>query len=106
MILELRQYRIFPGKRDEWVKFMEERLIPSVVAFGVVVVGSFISQDDEDVYIWIRRFEDEAHLEAYRTTYFAMDEWTNELLPRVQEMLDAPRMLVTRIEPTAKSVIR
>jgi hypothetical protein len=42
MFFELRQYRIFPGKRDEWVKFMEERIMPGQLAQGVVIVGSFV----------------------------------------------------------------
>jgi hypothetical protein len=28
MLFELRQYRMRPGKKDEWVKLMEEEIIP------------------------------------------------------------------------------
>ena len=28
MFYELRQYKILPGKMDEWVPFMEETIIP------------------------------------------------------------------------------
>jgi hypothetical protein len=45
--LELRQYRIFPCKRDEWVKFMEERIMPGQLAHGVVIVGSFVGQEEQ-----------------------------------------------------------
>ena len=106
MFFELRQYRIFPGKRDEWVKFMEERIMPGQLAHGVVIVGSFVGQEDDDLYVWIRRFDSEEHRAAFQENYYGSDEWKNELRPMVDEMLDRPRMVVTRIEATPKSVIR
>ena len=59
MFFELRQYRTQPGQRDAWVKFMEEEIIPFQVAKGMVIVGSFVAQEEEDLYVWIRRFESE-----------------------------------------------
>ena len=48
MLFELRRYQCKPGKRDEWVRFMEETLIPFQVSHGVVVVGSFIDEENPD----------------------------------------------------------
>jgi NIPSNAP len=106
MFFELRQYRILPGKRAEWVKFMEERIMPGQMAHGVVVVASFIGQQDEDAYVWIRRFDSEEHREQFNRDYYGSDEWQNELLPRVKEMLDFDSMRITRLEPTPRSVLR
>ena len=69
MFFELRQYCIFPGKREQWVKFMEERIMPTQLAHGVVILGSFVGQEDEELYVWIRRFESQAHLEAFNAGY-------------------------------------
>ena len=41
MLFELRQYQCISGKRDEFVRYMEETLIPYQVSQGVVVVGNF-----------------------------------------------------------------
>lgn len=106
MFFELRQYQILPGKRDEWVRFMEERIIPGQLAAGVVIVGSFVGQQDDNLYVWLRRFASEEQFAAFNATYYHTDEWKNELHPRVREMLDLPSMVVTRIEATPKSVIR
>lgn len=106
MFFELRQYQISPGKRDEWVRFMEERIIPGQGAAGVPIVGSFIGQQDENLYVWIRRFESEEQFAAFNATYYHSDEWKNELYPRVQEMLDFPKMVVTRMEATPNSPIQ
>ena len=44
---ELRQYTVLPGKMDEWVKFMEDEIIPFQVAKGMVICGSFKGEEDE-----------------------------------------------------------
>ena len=56
MFFELREYRILPGQMDNWVSYMEEVIIPFQVSKGMVIIGSFVSKDESDLYIWIRRF--------------------------------------------------
>ena len=106
MFFELRQYRIFPGQRDAWVKFMEEVIMPFQISKGMVIVGSFVGQQEDDLYIWIRRFESEAERERLYKAVYETDIWKNEIGPKVGEMLDRSRIVVTRIEATPKSVIR
>ena len=52
---ELRQYFVRPGKMNEWVKIMEEEIIPFQVSKGMVICGSFRGETDDSAYIWIRR---------------------------------------------------
>ncbi|HIO63917.1 MAG TPA: NIPSNAP family containing protein, partial [Dehalococcoidia bacterium] len=59
MFFELREYRTQPGERENWVKFMEEQIIPFQVSKGMVIVASFVGQEEDDLYIWVRRFESE-----------------------------------------------
>ena len=58
--------------------------------------------DDE---IWIRRFESEQERERLYEAVYENDEWKNNIAPRVGEMIDRDRTVVTRIEPTPKSII-
>ena len=44
---ELRQYKVRPGKADEWVRIMEEEIIPFQVSKGMVICGSFRGETDE-----------------------------------------------------------
>ena len=106
MFFELRQYRTQPGQRDNWVKFMEDKIIPFQVSQGMVVVGSFVCQEEEDLYIWIRRFESEEERERLYKAVYDSDYWKLEIAPQVPEMLDRSSIVVTRIEATPKSVIR
>src|SRR5437868_13672510 len=105
MFFELRQYRTKPGQREKWVKFMEEEIIPFQVSKGMVIVGSFVGQEEDDLYIWIRRFESEEQREGLYAAVYQTDFWKNEVGPKVGEMLDRPRTIITRIEATPKSVI-
>ncbi len=106
MFFELRQYRTLPGQREAWVKFMEEVVIPFQISKGMVVVGSFVGQEEDDLYVWIRRFEsEEERIRLYQAVY-ETDYWKNEIAPRVGQMLDRSRTVVTRLEATPKSVIQ
>ena len=105
MFFELRQYRTLPGQREAWVKFMEEIIIPFQVSKGMVIVGSFVGQEEEDLYIWIRRFESEEQRVALYKAVYETDFWKDEVAPKVSAMLDRTRHVITRIEATPKSVI-
>ena len=103
---ELRHYRIRDGMRDRWVKLMEERIIPYQVARGMVIVGSWVDQEQPDHYIWMRRFESE---DERKTLYKAVYEdplWNAEFKPHIDEMLDRSKIVVTRLQATSKSVMR
>ena len=99
---ELRHYKVLPGKMDEWVKIMEEEIIPFQVSKGMVICGSFRGETDDSVYVWIRRFESEA---LYKAVYDS-DHWKTKLQPLAADCLDRSAMVVTRIVPTARSTMR
>jgi len=106
MIFELRQYRTKPGQREKWVKFMEEEIIPFQVSKGMVIVGSFIGEEEEDVYVWIRRFESEEERKRLYEAVYESDHWKNVIAPQVPTMLDREARKVTRLVATPKSVIQ
>jgi hypothetical protein len=106
MFFELRQYRTQPGQREAWVKFMEEIIIPFQVSKGMVVVGSFVGEQEADLYVWIRRFASEEERAALYKAVYESSEWQNEIAPKVGNMLDRSRTVITRIEATPKSVIQ
>ena len=105
MFFELRQYRCKPGQRDRWVKFIEQTVIPYQISKGMVVVGSWIAQDEDDLYVWMRRFESEEEREQLYKAVYDTDYWKS-LGPQIDKMLDRDKIIVTRIEPTSRSVVR
>ena len=103
---ELRQYKVLPGKMDEWVQIMETEIIPFQVSKGMVICGSFRGEEDDSVYVWIRRFESEAEREALYKAVYESDYWKNDMSPRVPTYLDRPSAVITRVVPTSRSTMR
>jgi len=106
MFFELRQYHVRPGQQEQWVKCMEEEIIPFQVAKGMVITGSFRGEADESVYVWLRRFESEAQREALYKAVYESDHWKKEIAPRIPDLLDREKMVVTRIVPTTRSTVQ
>jgi len=105
MFFELRRYKVFDGKMDEWVDFMEREIIPFQISKGMVVAGSFRGEDDA-TYVWLRRFDSEEQRERLYAAVYETDEWKNHFAPRVGELIDREAIEVTRVVPTPRSVIR
>src|SRR5579884_2108464 len=103
---ELRQYKVQPGKMAEWLKVMEEEIIPFQVSKGMVVCGSFRGETDPSVYVWLRRFESEAQRVALYKAVYESEYWKNEIAPRVPNYLDRPNNVVTRMIPTLRSTVQ
>ncbi|MBL4758590.1 MAG: NIPSNAP family protein [Rhizobiales bacterium] len=102
-LFELRQYTIYPGKMDEWLAVMEDEIIPFNIAQGMVVTASFRGEEDQSVYIWIRRFEDEAHREKLYEAVYESDHWKTVLLPKLGGLVDREAHHIQRIIPTRTS---
>ena len=106
MFFELRQYHVRPGKQAAWVKLMEEEIIPFQTKRGMVVIGSFVGEDDDSIYYWIRRFVSEEEREALYAAVYETNTWKNDIAPRVADLLDREKMVITRLTATPKSVIQ
>jgi hypothetical protein len=100
---ELRQYKILPGKMDDWIEFMETEIIPFQISQGMVITGSYRGEEDDSVYIWLRRFESEAQREEVYAAVYESDHWKTVIGPRVPDHIDREAIQVTRIVPTPKS---
>ena len=103
---ELRQYKVLPGKMDEWVRIMEQEIIPFQTTKGMVICGSFRGETDESVYVWIRRFNSEAEREAQYTAVYESEHWKAQIAPRVPACLDREKMVISRIVPTPHSTMQ
>jgi hypothetical protein len=104
MFYELRRYRIYPGKMDEWLTLMENEIIPFQVSCGMVISASFRGETDDSVYVWMRRFESEAQREAQYQKVYDSERWKKDIGPRVGELIDIDAIEVTRLLPTTLSI--
>jgi hypothetical protein len=73
---------------------------------GMVILGSFVGEDDDSAYVWIRRFESEQERKRLYDLVYQSDYWKNEISPRVPSMIDREQIKVTRLVATPHSVIQ
>ena len=106
MFFEPRQYRTRPGQRENWVRFMEEEIIPFQTAKGMVIVGCWVGEREDDLFVWLRRFESEAERERLYQEVYQSDHWKTAIAPKIPTMLDRERMKVTRLEATQGSAVQ
>lgn len=106
MLFELRQYTINEGRREEFVRLMEEQIIPFQTQQGMTILGSFVSEEDENTYVWIRRFQSESERERLYDSVYNSDHWKNEIAPQVGEMMSRDSISVRRLEATPRSPIQ
>ena len=103
MHYEIRHYQARPGRRDEWVRYMEDVIIPFQTAQGMDIVASFVDTQSDDGYVWIRRFDSDEQSEALYAAVYQHDRWKNEIGPVVEELLFREKIVVDRVTPTAAS---
>jgi hypothetical protein len=100
MLYELREYRLKVGTRGDWVKLMEGTIIPFQREQGMVIVGSFTANEEEDLYIWMRRFDNEAQRQRQYDAVYKSATWLEKIKPQIDRMLIREVMRVVMLEPT------
>ena len=100
---ELRQYKVQTGKMAAWLELMENEIIPFQVSKGMVICASFQGEEDDSIYFWIRRFENEAERERLYAEVYESDFWKNDVSSRVGEILDRTATNVQRVTATRMS---
>ncbi len=69
-IAELRQYTLYPGKRDALIDLFDREFVESQEAVGMRVIGQFRDLDDPNRFVWLRGFPDmPARAEALKAFY-------------------------------------
>lgn len=120
---ELRIYQIFPGKMEEWLKLMENTIIPFQVSKGMIIHGSFTENsfnrfhlnngvremetlENRNLYIWIRRFKNLDHKNTLYKKVYESEEWLKNIAPIVETLIDRNTIVVHNISPTALSIMK
>ena len=70
MIIELRQYTLHPGRRDELIELFDREFVESQEACGMRILGQFRDLDDPDRFVWLRGFDNmQSRLKALTEFY-------------------------------------
>ena len=74
-IVELRQYTLFPGKRDALIALFEEYFIESQEATGMRIAATFRDLADPNRFVWVRGFTDMKKRHDALTAFYYGPVW-------------------------------
>ena len=99
MIVEVRSYRIKPGRRAEFIEFFEKRSIPALRSQGMQVVGPFLDLENPNKFAWLRCFPSLEERERMRDAFYEGDLWKNELEAIAMPMLESYDVMLCETSP-------
>ena len=88
MIIEMRTYKIKPGKRAEFLEIFRTRSVPAHAQIGMRILGPFLSIEDEDTFFFMRGFPDLPSREPMKAQFYESDLWKRELESLLMPMID------------------
>lgn len=99
-VVELRQYTLRPGRRDELIELFDREFVESQEELGMAILGQFRDLDRPDRFVWLRGFDSMAArpgpLEAF---YFGGAAWKAHGAAANATMLDSDNVLLLRPLP-------
>ncbi|HSJ27505.1 MAG TPA: NIPSNAP family protein [Acidimicrobiia bacterium] len=102
MLLEIRTYTLHPGKRPEFVAWFEEEVAPAMEAAGMSILGSFESIEDDDVFVYLRRFVDEDERTRLTAAFYSSDTWLSGMRDRALALESGYEVRLVRSTPRSQ----
>jgi hypothetical protein len=103
MLLEIRRYEIEPGRREEFVTFFDQEVLPEMRRVGMQILGQFVSVEDDSTFYYLRAFDDEEQRFEQTRAFYESPVWLDDLKDRALEMETGWK--VDLVTPTAASAI-
>ena len=89
MIVEVRSYRIKPGRREEFINFFETRAVPALRSYGMTILGPLLDLENPNKFVWLRSFPSLEDRERMRDAFYGGELWKNELEEIAMPMLES-----------------
>ena len=120
---ELRIYEVYPNKMSDWIKFMNEEIIPFQIAKGMEINGTFVMDSSDNffeeegerkmfsevkgsTYVWIRRFLNKDHKNELYKAVYESGEWITYYRPKVKELINLNTIIVHNLSATEMSLLK
>src|SRR5688572_26594158 len=95
-LVELRQYRLHPGKRDELIELFEREFVESQEEQGMKVIGTFVDLDQPDCFVWLRGYGDMASRLAGLSAFYGGPVWQANRAAANATMIDSDNVFLLR----------
>jgi hypothetical protein len=101
-IVELRRYRLHPGRREALIELFEAEFIEPQEAAGAAVLGTFRVEGDDDSFVWLRGFPNMAARQAALAGFYDGRVWRAHRDAANATMIDSDDVhLLRAITPAA-----
>jgi hypothetical protein len=88
MIVEMRTYKLKPGKRAAFLEVFHTRSVPAHAEIGMKILGPFLSIEDPDTFFFMRGFPDLASREPMKAKFYEGALWKSELENLLMPMIE------------------
>ena len=95
-IVELRKYKLHPGKRDTLIELFDREFVESQEAVGMTVIGQFRDLDDPDRFVWLRGFRDMPSRAHSLKEFYGGSVWKANREAANATMVDTDNVLLLR----------
>src|SRR5687767_8933901 len=99
-VIELRQYTMKPGRRDELIGMFEEKFIEPQEAGGIRVLGQFRDRDRPNYFVWLRGFADMPARAAALDAFYSGPVWQGNRNAANDTLIDSDDVLL--LKPVAR----
>lgn len=99
MIVEVRSYRIKPGRRAEFVQLFETRAVPALRSHGMKILGPLLDLENPNKLVWLRSFPSLEERERMKAAFYGGELWKNELESIAMSMIDSYDVILCETSP-------
>ena len=95
-VVELRQYTLVPGRRDELIDLFEAEFVEPQEASGIRIIGTFRDLGDAQKFVWMRSFPDMVARAKSLADFYGGPAWRCHREAANATMLDSDNVLLLR----------
>ncbi|MFI6575507.1 NIPSNAP family protein [Nocardiopsis sp. NPDC050513] len=95
-VIELRQYTLRPGRRDELIELFDREFVETQEEAGMAVLGQFRDLDDPDRFVWLRGFPDMERRRRALAAFYGGPVWAEHGPQANATMADSDDVLLLR----------
>jgi hypothetical protein len=88
MIIEMRTYKLKPGKRDKFLAIFRTKSMPAHAEIGMKILGPWLSIEDPDTFFFMRGFPDLSLREPMKAKFYEGELWKTELEGLLMPMIE------------------
>jgi hypothetical protein len=95
-VVELRQYTLHPGRRDDLITLFEREFVEPQQACGMQLLGTFRDVADADRFVWLRGFAGMPQRAEALGAFYGGPVWRAHCAAANATMIDSDNVLLLR----------